>query len=685
MTPQKLTELKSLIRSYDEAYYIHDAPTVSDDIYDATFREIEAIEAAHPEWVTPDSPTQRVSGAPRDGAKTVRHAVPMRSIHTETDTGAAGAQAFDARIAKELNALQGSIEYGVELKYDGLAVTVRYENGVLVQAATRGDGETGEDVTENVRTIRALPLQLAAPYPAVLEVRGEAIMLKKDFKKLNARLAAEGEKLMANPRNAAAGALRQLDARETARRPLAFFAYSVGEVIDEEDKASWSTVTTQKALLERLAAMGLPVYKLRGLATGDKLPAIHQKILAVRDRLPFEIDGVVYKVNSLAVQQALGFVSREPRWAVAHKYPPKEVLTLVLAIDIQVGRTGKLTPVARLEPVEVGGVVVTNVTLHNEDEARRKDVRVGDTVVVRRAGDVIPEIVRVQFDRRPEGTVPFTMVSGCPECGSAVTRDPDEADAYCGGGLGCPAQAKRAILHFGSRTAMNIDGLGEQLVDQLVDRGLVKTPADLYALRVEDVASLDRMGVKSATALLREIDLSRAQPLNRVFIGLGIRLASEGTAKRLVAHYDSLEAIMAASEAELQKIEDVGPAVAGSIVRFFGESHNRDVVDRLLAAGLAQPVVREESTAPQTLTGLTFVITGTLPSLSRDAAKSYVETHGGKVSSSVSKKTDYLVCGEDAGSKLTKAQELGVPILDEEALRTMCEEVTQQPARRKMA
>lgn len=468
---QAVLRLRELIAQYDHAYYVLAEPVVSDDVYDQHFRELAALEQRHPELVVPESPTQRVSGGVRDGSVVVRHAVPMLSIHTETDHGPEGARAFDERISRELKVPAGSIKYFAELKYDGLAVSLRYENGVLVQAATRGDGESGEDVTANVRTIRSVPLTLKAPFPEVMEVRGEALMLRRDFEKLNARQDARGDKRFANPRNAAAGSLRQLDPAITAQRPLAFFAYGLGQC---QDWPGQSEPRTQAEIFKAFEQMGLPVYKLRGVLVAENLERFHAKVAQLRETLPFDIDGVVYKVNDLELQRRLGFVSREPRWAVAHKYPPQECLTEVLAIDVQVGRTGQLTPVARLRPIEVGGVVVTNVTLHNESETQRKDVRVGDTVIVRRAGDVIPEIVGVQLDRRPAGTTMFSMPTGCPGCGSTVSNNEGEAAHYCDGGLSCPPQRIQSILHFASRKAMDIEGLGEQVVAQLVGSGKLR-------------------------------------------------------------------------------------------------------------------------------------------------------------------------------------------------------------------
>lgn len=656
-------DLLHLIATYDKAYYVDCNPVVSDDIYDDLFRRIQAMEAADPSIISSVSPTQRVSGGVRQSAKKITHAVPMLSIRTETDFTATGAAAFNDRVARDIEATDLSdaddLLYFAELKFDGLAVSIRYEDGCLVQAATRGDGMVGEDVTENIKTIKSVPLVLNAPYPSVIEIRGEALMLRKDFDRLNQRLIAAGEKPMANPRNAAAGSLRQLDPRETARRPLAFFAYGVGEV------KGWPVEPlTQADLLAKIEAMGAPVYKTRGVLSAEKLPLFHKKVAERRNSLPFDIDGVVYKVNSLAVQRELGFVSREPRWACAHKYPAQERLTRLLGIDIQVGRTGQLTPVARLEPVEVGGVVVSNATLHNEGEILRKDIRVGDMVIVRRAGDVIPEVVGPQLDMRPSGTQPFSMPRTCPDCGAASENTEGEAAHYCTGGLSCPSQTKQAIIHFASKKAMDIDGFGEQVAIQLVDLGLVKTPADIYQLSKNDLLQLEGFGEKSAVKLLAEIEASKTQPMRRLLFALGIRHAGEGTAKRLSERFDSIEEIASASVEQLSAIDDIGPVVAGSIHRFFRNTRNDAVLKDLLRLGL-NGKQEKPALASQVFLGKTFVITGTLPSMKREEAAALIEKNGGKVSGSVSKKTDYLLCGTDAGSKLEKAQSLNVSVVDE--------------------
>ena len=660
--------LRQAIEEHNERYYVQDAPTVSDAEYDALFRELQALERAYPVLVTPDSPTQRVGGQPRAEFAPVRHAVPMLSIRTETDTTPAGAAQFDARIRRDLglDASAPAVEYMAELKFDGLAISLRYENAVLTVAATRGDGEVGEDVTQNIRTIRVIPRRLRGSPPPVLEIRGEVYMTRRDFDELNERQRAAGQKEYVNPRNTAAGAVRQLDPAITAQRPLLFFAYGLGEV------RGWPVPATQSGLLDAFERLGLPVNRDRRIARGQaELVDFYSNIAERRASLPFEIDGVVYKVNSLALQERLGFVTREPRWAVAHKFPAEEMATEVLAIDVQVGRTGALTPVARLKPVFVGGVTVTNATLHNEDEVRRKDVHVGDTVVVRRAGDVIPEVVRVVPGTRSPDARPFVMPTQCPECGSNVARLPDEAIARCTGGLVCPAQRKQSLLHFAGRRAMDIEGLGEKLTDQLVDAGIVRTPADIYRLDAAKLAALERMADKSAANVQAAIEASKDTTLARFIFALGIRHVGEATAKDLARHFGSLDALMDADEAALLEVRDVGPVLAESIARFFAESHNREVIEQLRAAGVRWRDHPPERAAPGRLAGLTFVLTGTLPTLSREEAKALIEGQGGKVAGSVSAKTNYVVAGADAGSKLTKAQDLGIAILDEDGLRQL--------------
>ena len=682
LAASKAEKLRTQIDEHARNYYVLDDPQIPDSEYDRLFSELQALEAAHPQLQSPDSPTQRVGGTALSQFASVQHKVPMLSIRTETDTEASGAQNFDTRVRKELGLTSGDppVEYVAELKFDGLAMSLRYENGVLLQAATRGDGETGEDVTQNIRTIGQIPLRLQPhsgpsllPIPAVLEVRGEVYMRRDDFEALNERQRAKiaqgmkGEKTFVNPRNAAAGAVRQLDPRIAAQRPLSFFAYGLGQVTPVADGGP--DFKTHYELLQTLKSWGFPVaaQTIRAQAAPE-LIAYHQHIGQTRDALPFDIDGVVYKVDSLALQKQLGFVTREPRWAVAHKYPAQEQLTTVLSIDVQVGRTGKLTPVAKLAPVFVGGVTVTNATLHNEDEARRKDVRVGDTVVVRRAGDVIPEVVSVLAGKRIAGAEVFTMPRACPVCGSSAVREEGEADYRCTGGLFCGAQRKEAILHFAHRRAVEVDGLGDKLVEQLVDANIIRTLPDLYKLGLTALASLDRMAVKSANNLLQAIENSRQTTLPRFVFGLGIRHVGEATAKELARHFGKLDAIMSASEEQLLTVSDVGPIVAKSLRTFFEQPHNREVVEQLRACGVTWTEGEPVELTPKPLSGQTFVITGTLPTLGRDAAKDLLEAAGAKVVGSVSKKTDYLLAGADAGSKLEKALALGIAILDEAAV-----------------
>ena len=673
---QRVMALRHEIDRHNHAYYVLDAPTIPDADYDRLFRELQELEAAHPQLIGADSPTQRVGGKPLPEFAQVKHAVPMLSIRTETDTEPSGARAFDARVRRELGLGEAdpAIDYAAELKFDGLAINLRYENGVLVQAATRGDGETGEDVTQNIRTVRRIPLRLQGNAPPVMEVRGEVFISRPDFERYNAKQRALGRPTLVNPRNGAAGSIRQLDPAMAAERPLSFYAYGLGET------QAWSAPETHSGVLDALAAFGLPVCEHRAAVHGaEGLIDFHARIRETRDALPFDIDGVVYKVNSLALQQRLGFVTREPRWAVAHKYPAQEALTTVEAIEVQVGRTGAITPVARLTPVFVGGVTVTNATLHNEAEARRKDVRVGDTVIVRRAGDVIPEVVSVVMEKRLAkdlfGGEPlhpaFELPKTCPVCGSAIERPEDEAIARCTGGLVCPAQRKQALLHFAGRRAMDIEGLGDKLVEQLVDHAIVKTPADLYKLGLLAMVNLERMAEKSAENILSAIDKSKATTLARFIFALGIRNVGEATAKDLARHYGNLEALMAADVASLQLVSDVGPVVAASVRRFFAEPHNIEVIEQLRAAGVTWPQGESVAVVNSPIAGKTFVLTGALPTLTRDEARDMIEALGGKVAGSVSKKTDYVVAGAEAGSKLDKAQALGVSILDETQFREL--------------
>ena len=676
--------LREQLVQWEHAYYVLDEPLVPDAEFDRVFRALQALETAHPELRTPDSPTQRVGGKALEGFNTVTHAVRMLSIHTETDITEEGARAFDARVRKELglDSTDTPVEYQAELKFDGLAINLRYENGALTLASTRGDGEVGEDVTQNIRTIRQIPMRLRTDNPpSVVEVRGEVYMRRDDFDALNERQRTRNEKTFVNPRNAAAGAVRQLNSTIAASRPLSFFAYGWGEI------QGWAAMpNTQSGVFDVFSQWGFPINDERRTVLGAQgLIDFHARIGQLRDTLPFDIDGVVYKVNALALQREMGFVSREPRWAVAHKFPAQEQLTTVLDIDVQVGRTGKLTPVAKLAPVFVGGVTVTNATLHNEYEAQRKDVRVGDTVIVRRAGDVIPEVVSSVLDKRV-GTPPvFTMPTECPICGSAVVREEDQADHRCTGGLFCAAQRKQAVIHFAQRRALDIEGMGEKIVDQLVDGEHIKTLADLYRLTAEDFAALDRMGVKSAQNLVAALEQSKHTRLDRFLFALGIRHVGESTAKSLARHFGRLSTLMgetpeqAATVEQLLTIDDVGPIVAQSIHTFFQQPHNREVIEALRAQGMQWPVtdgMANKTAAELPLQGQTFVLTGTLPTLSREDAKSQLEALGAKVAGSVSKKTHYVVAGAEAGSKLAKAQELGVAILDEAQLLALLAKMT---------
>ena len=654
-------QLHEQIEYHNYRYYALDAPVIPDAEFDRLLRELQALETQYPELVTPDSPTQRVGVAPVAAFSKITHRVPMLSLNNAFND--AEIEAFDRRCRESTGLSQ--IEYAVEPKFDGLAITLSYAHGRFVRGATRGDGYTGEDVTANLRTIRAIPMQLGIKQaPALLEVRGEVLMLKADFAALNTTQRERDDKEFANPRNAAAGSLRQLDPRITAARRLHFFAYGIGAA------DGWITPSTHAEIMNQLLDMHLPIARQRDVVQGvSGLLDFYRQIGSARAQLPYDIDGVVYKVNDLILQEQLGFVARAPRFAIAHKFPAQEELTQVIGIDVQVGRTGALTPVARLAPVFVGGVTVTNATLHNEDEIRRKDVRIGDWVNVRRAGDVIPEIVSVVMERRPTDTREFVMPTTCPVCGSHVVRLPDEAVARCSGGLYCPAQRKQALWHFASRRAMDIDGLGVKLVDQLVDMGLVNSPADLYRLGMVKLANLDRMADKSAANLLAAIEASKHTTLARFIYALGIRNVGEQTARDLARYFGNLDALIATDEVVLQQVPDVGPVVAQSVAQFFAEPHNRTVIDMLRASGVVwregEPGMPTQTSA---IVGKIFVLTGTLPNLSREDAKEKIESQGGKVSGSVSKKTDYVVAGVDPGGKYIKAQELGVKILDEAAL-----------------
>ena len=674
----RLSWLQAELRRHAHQYYVLDAPTVPDAEYDKLFQELQALEKAHPELADADSPTQRVGGQTLEGFSKVRHRVAMLSIRTETDIEESGALLFDARVRRELSLDETAppVEYTAELKFDGLAINLRYEAGRLVQAATRGDGEVGEDVTQNLRLIHDVPVRLPSDAPQVLEVRGEVYMRRADFDRLNEvqrqriERGVKGEKLFVNPRNAAAGAVRQLDPAIARRRPLSFFAYGLGEMTPPD--AGGPLFTSQFQTLMTLKSWGFPVAEQTRICEGGAaLAAFHREIGVLRATLPYDIDGVVYKVDDFALQRRMGFVTREPRWAVAHKYPAQEQIALLLAIDVQVGRTGKLTPVARLNPVFVGGTTVANVTLHNLFDLRRKKLRVGDQVIVRRAGDVIPEIVGVVTAIRPHYVPNFRMPRQCPVCGSDVVREEGEVNHRCSGGLFCGAQRKEALLHFAQRRAVEVDGLGDKLVDQLVEAGLIRTLPDLYRLDLATLSGLDRMADKSAKNLLEALENSKRTTLPRFLYGLGIRHVGEATAKELARHFGGLDAVIAASESELLEVPDVGPIVAKSIRTFFDQQHNLEVVRDLRERGVVWNEGVPGKPAALPLAGQIFVITGTLPNLSREEAKEMLEAAGAKVAGSVSKKTSYLVAGAEAGSKLDKARELGVAVIDEMKLKEL--------------
>jgi len=655
---RRADELRKEIEFHNLRYYQLDSPLISDAEYDRLMQELLAIEHQYPELATPDSPTQRVGAPPVAAFAAVRHEIPMLSLDNAFSDE--DAEDFHRRVSQRLG--RNDIGYLVEPKLDGLAVSLIYDKGVLVCGATRGDGQTGEDITHNVRTIRDIPLRLRdSGWPERFEVRGEVFMPKKGFLALNERARQNGDKVFVNPRNAAAGSLRQLDPKITASRRLCFFSYGYG--IFPSDQLP----DTQKELMDRFKSWGIPVspelHVVQGIAG---CLAYYRDLLARRHDLPYEIDGVVYKVDRLADRSALGFVARAPRWAIAHKFPAEEATTKVIAIEVQVGRTGALTPVARLEPVFVGGVTVTNATLHNADEVHRRDIRAGDTVVVRRAGDVIPEVVKSLPELRPADAPVFQMPSHCPVCGAEVELEPGEAIARCSGGLFCPAQHKESIKHFASRRAMDIDGLGDKLVDQILENKLIETVADLYRLTAEQLAALERMGRKSAENLINALERSKHTTLSRFLFALGIREVGEVTAHTLAAHFRTLDNIVAADEEELQNVPDIGPSVAHHIHTFFRQAHNVGVVRALLDAGVHWEEVAEVKTE-QPLQGRTFVITGTLSSMSRGEAKARLQALGGKVTGSVSKNTSYVIAGADPGSKLAKAQELGVEVLDEAA------------------
>ena len=650
--------LREVLALHNYRYHVLDDPTIPDAQYDALYQELQQLETLHPELLTAESPTQRVGAHARPGFTQVTHRIPMLSLNYVFLNSEI--EAFDRRARESLGV--DCVEYACEPKFDGLAVSLTYEKGLLVQGSTRGDGETGEEVTANLRTLHTIPLSLPIKNPPErLEVRGEVLMQKADFEALNIAQKARGEKIFVNPRNAAAGTLRQLDPALTARRPLSFFAYGVGAL------EGFALPATQGALMAQLALLHFPVAAECALVSGvEGLLAYFKRIQNARAALPYDIDGVVYKVNDFAQQARLGFVSRAPRFALAHKFPAEEALTEIMEIDVQVGRTGTITPVARLKPVFVGGVTVTNATLHNEDEVRRKDVHVGDTVWVRRAGDVIPEVVSVELGQRPVHAHAFVMPTHCPVCGSQVIREEGESASRCSGGLFCPAQRKEALLHFAHRRAMDIEGLGDKRVDQLVDGGWVHSSADLYGLTMEQLSQLPLMGEKSAENLIAAIQRSRTTTLARFIFSLGIRNVGEATARDLARQFGDLAPLMSASTEDLLQVPDVGPVVAQSIHDFFAEGHNREVIERLQQQGVHWPIHEASSTLP--LSGKTFVLTGTLPHLSRDEARARIEVLGGKVAGSVSAKTHYVVAGSEAGSKLERAQALGVTVLDEAQL-----------------
>lgn len=653
----KVQQLRYEINEHNYRYYVLDEPSIPDAEYDRLLRELQELEATYPELISPDSPTQRVGAAPASAFQAVTHKLPMLSL--DNAFSSEEVMAFDKRIRERLKRTE-LVEYCCEPKLDGLAVSLLYENGKFIQAATRGDGYTGEDITNNIRTIRSIPLVLRQQnFPKLLEVRSEVYLAKKDFYALNAYAAEKGEKVFANPRNAAAGSLRQLDARITAQRHLKIFCYGVGYI------EKGVLPDNHYAILQQLKDWGFPVTQHLQLAKNiEDCLHYYQSIEQQRQRLPFEIDGVVYKVNSIALQQQLGFVSRAPRWAIAHKFAAQEEITQVETVEFQVGRTGTLTPVARLKPVFVGGVTVSNATLHNMDEVARKDVRVGDTVIVRRAGDVIPEIVSVIQEKRLPNSEPISLPAQCPVCDSDVIKPEGEAAARCMGGLYCAAQRKEAIKHFASRKAMNIEGLGDKLVEQLVELNLIKNVAGIYALTQTQLENMERMGKKSAANLCEAIENSKKTTLPRFIYSLGIREVGEATALNLANYFQQLDALMQADEIILQAVPDIGPIVAANIAAFFQQEHNQEIIAKLLQAGIHWPSVAKR-VGQQSLTGQTFVLTGTLASMTREEATAKLQTLGAKVSGSVSAKTSYVVAGSDAGSKLTKAEKLGVKILDE--------------------
>lgn len=660
---QQIAKLRDLVRQYDYHYYVLDHPIIPDSDYDRIFRELQQLEASYPQLITPDSPTQRVGAKPLKSFNQVKHTVPMLSLNNAFATEEINA--FIKRIVDRLS-LKESIAFNGEPKLDGLAVNLRYEAGKLVQAATRGDGYRGEDITLNVRTIHAIPLRLrGGTHPQIIDIRGEIFMPKDGFQALNRRAQETGEKIFANPRNAAAGSVRQLDPKVTAKRPLAIFCYGVGQV------DGGKLPNDHHEILQVLQGWGLPIApEVKLLHGGKACIQYYQEILKIRDALNYEIDGVVYKVNNLTLQEQLGFIARAPRWAIAHKFPAQEELTEVKAIKFQVGRTGALTPVAVLRPVFVGGAMVSHATLHNMDEVNRKDVRINDVVIIRRAGEVIPEIVSVIKERRQVHTIQIYLPKACPICGSDVIKLADEAVARCSGGLYCLAQLKESIKHFVSRRAMDIEGLGDKLVEQLVEQKLITNIADLYKLKLKPLADLERMGEKSATNIITALERSKQTTLARFLYALGIREVGEATAQNLASYFKTLDKFMGADEARLQQVPNVGPIVAAHVITFFQQSHNRDVINQLISSGIFWPQALELK-KQQPLQGLCFVLTGTLETMTRDQVKETLQQLGAKVTGSVSAKTNYVIVGKNPGSKYSKAQQLGIAVLDEAGLIDM--------------
>ena len=661
---QQIDSLRESINYHNHRYYVLDDPEIPDIEYDKLFRQLEELEQKYPELITIDSPTQRVGGKVLDSFQTVTHQMPMLSLSNAFTNEEI--EEFSQRISELLD--HETFHIVAEPKLDGLAISLRYEQGTLVQAATRGDGQKGEDVTYNVRTIPSIPLKLSGQdYPQILEVRGEIFMPKKGFQTLNEQQIKKGEKTFANPRNAAAGSLRQLDSRIAATRPLDMFCYGIG-VVEQEHKEK-PIASSHSLIMKQLQTWGLPVSpEIKCLENWKQCIEYYDDILNRRSELPYEIDGVVYKVDDLAQQKKAGFISRAPRWAIAHKFPAEEAMTTLLNIDVQVGRTGALTPVARLEPVFVGGVTVTNATLHNQDEIDRKDVRIGDKVIVRRAGDVIPEVVKPVLSHRPENSQSYVMPDHCPVCGSLAERTNDEAKSRCTAGLYCPAQRKEAIKHFASRKAMDIDGLGDKLVEQMVDAEMIHDISDLFHLSQSAISKMERMGDKSAENLIKAIDNSKKTTLPRFLYSLGIREVGESTALALANHFKTFDAIKAADSDSLLEVADVGPVVAHNIQTFFAQTHNQEVIDKLLLADIHWPDIESKSSEELPLAGKTIVLTGSLTAMPRNEAKARLVELGAKVSGSVSKNTDMVIAGEKAGSKLKKAEELNIPVMDEQAM-----------------